>query len=96
MCSLVFKIAPNRCQLDDFFGSPDAVSQLPDTVSELGLSISSAEESRVVSALKTWKGLRSLGEWREKRICWAKGFECNSEKKILFFYYLSANICKSV
>ena len=41
------------------------MSQLPDTVTFLGLSISSAEESRAVSALKTWQGLDTLSEWRE-------------------------------
>ena len=85
VCSKVSSHCPNRGLLWEFYGSLDAVSQLPDTVTKLGLSISSAEESRAVSALKTWQRVYHLREWREKKSCWAKGFDYNRKK---YFFLL--------
>ena len=71
VCVVCFKVSshcPNRGLLEQFFGSPDALSQLPDTVIRLGLSISSAEESGAVSAIKTGQRLDHLREWRGKEL----------------------------
>ena len=88
MCSKVSSHCPNRCLLRYFFGSPDAVSQLPDTVTQLGLSISSAKESKQVSALKTWQKLNTLREWREKRVAGIRDLNI-TVKKCLYFLFTS-------
>ena len=88
MCSKVSSHCPNRCLLDAFFGSPDAVSQLPDTVTVLGLSISSAEESKQLNAPKTWQELTILREWREKRVAGLRDINI-IVKKCLYFLFTS-------
>ena len=86
VCSKVSSHCPNRCLLEYFFGSPDAVSQLPDTVTALGLPISSAKESKQLNALKTWQGLYYLREWREKRVAGLRDLNITVKKSLYFLF----------